>query len=78
MSLYLNVYSRTARDFRLKCEPCKKTSLETFWHDQVWNLKYRDLTIVLFFFLLFAVVFASLFLYSINYVIKTKNILLEL
>ena len=27
-----------------------KTSLETFWHPQVWNLKYLSLTTVLFFF----------------------------
>ena len=40
------------------------------------NLKYLSLTIALF--LLFAVIFAKFFPYSINYVIKPKNILLEL
>ena len=37
-----------------------------------------SLTIVLVFFLLLAVIFANFFLYSINQVIKTKYIILEL
>ena len=55
------------------------TSLETFWHTQVWNLKYLSLIIVLFFFFTFtAAIFDNFFPYSINYVIKTKYILLKL
>ena len=36
------------------------------------NLKYLSLTIALFFFYLFAVIFDNFFPYSINYVIKIK------
>ena len=54
-----------------------KTSLETFCHTQVWNLKFLSLTIV--FFLNFLLIFLqSFFPYSINYVIKAKHFLLEL
>ena len=55
-----------------------KTSLETFWHTQVWNLRHMASTIVLDFFKHFAVIFAKFFLYSIKQAIKTKYVLFEL
>ena len=54
-----------------------KTSLETFCHTQVWNLKYLSLKIV-FFFNFLLIFLQNFFPYSINYVIKTKYFLLEL
>ena len=53
------------------------TSLETFSHTQVWNLKYLSLKIVLFL-LLFAVIFANFSPIFHSYVIIAKYILLKL
>ena len=75
--------------FMWNLKHANKTSLETFWRTQVWNLKYLCLTIALIFFFFFN--FLLLFLrstscvwnkisikYVINICIKTKHILLEL
>ena len=76
-SLSLNTYSKTARIFCLKREPCQQNFFGTLWHTQVWNLKYISLTIVLFFFN-FLLLILQFFLYSTDYLIKRKYILLEL
>ena len=54
-----------------------KTPLETFWYTQFWSETFV-FDYCLGFFLLLAVIFANFFLYSINQVIKTKYIILEL
>ena len=75
-SLFLST-SEQVGIFAWSLNHADKASLETFWYTQFWNLKHLSLTIVLFFFLLFAVIFANFFLYSINPVIKAKYTVLE-
>ena len=53
-----------------------KTSLESFWDTQVWNLRKSDFDNCLVFFYFLLLFFANFFPYFINYVIKTKYILL--
>ena len=48
--------------FAWKLNYANKTSLETFWHTQVWNLKYLSWTIALFF-----LNFLLLFLVTLSY-----------